>query len=694
MAAVKRALTLDDFWSLKTVHDVQLSPDGKTVAYVMGSYDERTSKQHSAIFLLDLDSRETRQLTSGEATDSQPRWSPDGARLAFVSTRHEGTSHIFIIDVRGGEPHRLTSEPEGAHTPVWSPDGRQICFSSTVETERQKVPQEVAWYEAHPEADRSVPRLRRQHTLMSRFDEHGYIDHRTHLFLLNVDEPGAAPRQLTEGDYDNLEPAWSPDGALIAFMSNRVENAEHTWGADVWTVSIDRGELCCLTNGDLTAISPSWSPDGQTIAFYAAPEIIANGYHDVHLWAVSRRGGDQRDLSMLIDLPRARFLPDYMWPGLTPPAWSPDGKTMYFLLADHGDGAIYRLELETGELRRVSPRSAVVTSACCTPDGSSLICLAATPTTPYDVCSVPTAGGELSPLTNSNAELLSSVSIVAPEPIAFKAPDDWEIEGWLFRPVDEEQIRPYPLILHVHGGPQGAFGNIFYFQAQTLAGAGYASLYINPRGSVGYGDAFARAADWGEKDFLDLMVGVDAVLARGEVDERRLGVTGLSYGGFMTNWIVGHSDRFAAAVSINGISNLISFAGVSDIGPLWAPIQIGGNFWESEDAWERYRYHSPITYVGSISTPLLLVQAENDYRCAIEQGEQMLNALRMRRQTVELIRVPGASHVIFTTPAPLHRYFERKLTQDWFDTYLKGEGPTLEVSEEEAGVVVEPTPVS
>jgi dipeptidyl aminopeptidase/acylaminoacyl peptidase len=283
---------------------------------------------------------------------------------------------------------------------------------------------------------------------------------------------------------------------------------------------------------------------------------------------------------------------------------------------------------------------------------------------------VPTSGGALRFVTETNGALLEEVTLVAPEPISFTGPDDQGIEGWLYKPIDAP--RPYPLVLHIHGGPHGSWGHSFYFQAQALAEAGYASLYLNPRGSSGYGEQFARAADWGEKDYLDLMAGVDAALAGGEVDAARMGVTGISYGGFMTNWVVGHTTRFAAAVSVNGISNLTSFYGVSDIGPLWFPPKFG-NFWENEESWQLYRKHSPIAYAANIATPLLLIQAEDDFRCPIEQGEQMLSVLRVRRQTVELVRFPHASHVIAFSAAPHHRYFQWKLTLDWFERSRKGD---------------------
>src|SRR5918912_1019509 len=246
MMTEKRTLTLEDLWLLKRVTDVRLAPDGTTLAYVVGSYDERRDKTRSSIWLATVADGRKRQFTSGEAEDTQPSWSPDGERLAFVSTRHEGKPQVFVIDAHGGEPRRVTSASDGAHSPVWSPDGTHLCYAAPVKSDRQAVPQEAAWFEAHPDVDTEAPRMRRQRTLVSRFDGRGYIDSRIHLFVTPVDERDAAPRQLTEGDYDNLSAAWSPDGALIAFTSNRTAQAEHTFASDVWVVDVHQGEQRCL----------------------------------------------------------------------------------------------------------------------------------------------------------------------------------------------------------------------------------------------------------------------------------------------------------------------------------------------------------------------------------------------------------------------------------------------------------------
>ncbi|MBV9281643.1 MAG: S9 family peptidase [Chloroflexi bacterium] len=683
-----RPLTLEDFWRLRSVSDVQLSPDGSAVAYVVDTYDEKRNAAHSAIWLASLSDGRARRFTGGETADTQPRWSPDGRRLAFVSTRHEGKPQIFVIDRDGGESRRVTGAEHGALSPVWSPDGTQLCYTAAIPSDRQSVPRERAWLEAHPEATDGGAQLRRQSSLLSRFDGRGYIDRRMHLFLISAADPDGEARQLTDGDYDDVEAAWSPDGGHIAFLSHRGEEQEHRLATDIWTIDVASGELRRLTSGDLMAGGPSWSPDGRHIAFYASPSWSIAGYRDAHLWIVSREG-DQRDISARKDLGHRHVQPDYMFPTPTPPAWSPDGRIVYFTLIERGDDAVYAVDLGSGGVRRLSEPGTDVMAIQCSSDGQNLVLLACSPGHPFDVFMMPAAGGAPQPVVSTNGDLLASVALVAPRRLTWTGPRGWEIEGWLYAP---EGVDSPPLVLHVHGGPYGAWGSSFYFQAQVLAGQGYASLYVNPRGSLGYGQEFSAAADWGEDDFRDLMAGIDAVLERGAADPRRLGITGISYGGFMTNWALGHTDRFRAGVSVNGVSNQVSMFGVGDMSALWLPHEFGGAFWESGEAWERYRRHSPIAYVDRTHTPLLLIQSENDYRCPIEQGEQMLTALRARRQVVELIRFPGASHVVAASGTPLQRYLQWRLALDWFDTYLKPDRQPATTADEEGGVTVSEPP--
>jgi dipeptidyl aminopeptidase/acylaminoacyl peptidase len=432
----------------------------------------------------------------------------------------------------------------------------------------------------------------------------------------------------------------------------------------------------------------SWSPDGQTIAFYSSSDITRVPYSDSHVWLVSRQGNDERDLSGILDRPSGGMTgTDHAFTQPVGPAWSPDGKTLYFPVSDHGDQALWAMEVESQQGRRVSRGPASCGGPQITPDGQALQCIAAAPGQPLNICTVPTSGGPLTRITHENQELLQQVRLSEPERFTFKGAKDWDVEGWLVRPLNAEPDKPFPVVLFIHGGPWGAYGNTFYMEHQVLAAKGMGSVYINPRGSTGYGQAFASANDWGLDDYQDIMAGVDHVVERGLADPRRLAVTGISYGGYMTNWVIGHTNRFACALSENGICNLISFTGTADVGPMWFHRELGGPFWASPELLQRFIVHSPITYVSQMETPLLLVQAENDFRCPIEQGEQLFSALRMRHKTVEMIRFPNASHGIMLSAAPHHRVEHWQVAEAWFARYLLAAAEP-EQAEEEAPTLV------
>jgi len=626
----------------------------------------------------DLETGETRQFSNGEAQDSQPRWRPDGESLAFVSTRHEDKPQIFISRLSGGDARRLTDESIEAAAPTWSTDGKRLAYSRIVATDEQTVPQEKSWRTEHPKIGDQVPSLRRQGGLMSRMDARGYVDTRQHLTLVGVaeDDLRPEPRQLVDGPFDEVDFAWSPDGEEIAFVSNRRDDREHSMGSDVWTVEVSSGALRCLTPPGMGCLAPAWSPDANQIAFLGAPDSKGCGYHPTHIYVVPREGGEPRDVTSGFDRNCGiTTLGDLVIPPAAGPVWSPDGAEIYFVAGDAGDASIYAATIATGAIRRITGPGRSVASLHPAGRDGMLTGAAATPDRPLDVYLASVGDGGLSFPFNVNHETLDSVGLSEPERLTWTGPDGWEIEGWLLRPtLPRDGVAP--LILKVHGGPHHMYGNTFYFQSQVLAGAGYAVLHTNPRGSTGYGSRFAAAADWGQKDFADVMAGVDAAVASGGIDPERLGITGISYGGFMTDWAVGNTDRFKAAVSVNGVSNFVSFFGVADIGPLWFdrefPECFDSPFWKDEATLHRYIERSPITYAGNIVAPLLLIQSEQDYRCPIDQGEQLLSALRYQNKVVELVRVPEASHVVFSTAAPHHRYLQWILLRDWFDRYLMG----------------------
>lgn len=672
IGARKRPPVFDDFWNLKALSEVELSPDGKTAACTVGHLDPETDTSRSTIWLVDVLTHRSRPFTAGDTEDSQPRWSPDGNNLAFVSTRHADKAQLFVIPVAGGEPRRLTEMEMGVAAPAWSPDGEHICFSSRVKSESQTVPLEMHWLDQHTKLDRNSPKMRRQTTLRSRLDARGYIENHSHLFLIDADAtPEIEPRQITDGEYDDTGPQWAPDGRIIAFMSNRTRNFEFNMTGDIWTVDTVSGEINCVTNGGFTTFSFVWAPDGRSLSFVGFPEWFAHGFSHMHVYSVPAKGGPATDISSQLDESVTAVHSDYVQTSGRSIAWSPDASTLYFVADVRGYCRVFAVEPAENSVRQVTEGDVQVASILPTADGQTLILLAGSPTRPFDVYTVSTSGGVPTPISAVNEHLLGEIELATPERLAFEGADGCEIEGWLLRPLHASA--PVPMILHVHGGPYGAYQNMFSFQFQSLAGEGYASLYLNPRGSTGYGLAFMKAEGlWGEKDSEDLLAGVDAAISLGGIDPNRLGVTGLSYGGFMTNWLIGHTHRFKAAVSVNGVSNKITQSGVSDLSALWTKQEFGGHFWESAELMQRYIHHSPLTYAGNIVTPLLLIQSENDYRCPIVQGEEMLTALRVQNKIVELIRVPNASHMLSLTAAPRHRLLQWVLAKDWFDCYLKG----------------------
>lgn len=654
-----RPLIYDDFWRVKIVSDVRVSPQGRWAAYVLATQDRESDEARSAIWIANLDTREERQFSAGAARDTQPRWSPDGRWLAFVSTR-DGKGQVFVMPSDGGEARRITARGEGAHSPIWAPDSRRIAFVVDTESRRQEVKTECSWLDEKREGREEKPRMRRITEMRYRFDAEGYADTRAHIFVVNRD--GGEPEQLTDGDAQHTDPAWSPDGSAIVFVSNRGIDAGRTASTDIWLVDVSSHEVTRLTDGTLTASLPAWSPDGRTIAFHGVSDYSRTGTQNTHVWAVSPRGGDQRDLLPDFDGTMHHLLADYGVPTWSAPIWSPDGQTVYFTSSDHGSEVMCSVASSGGTILRVSASEGHISTAQITPDGSELICCAQTSGSPIDLYRLPVSGGGFQPVTDVNRQLLAEVQITPTERFRYSSVDGCEIDGWLVRPSTG---RPCPLVLHIHGGPHSMYGNTFYFNMQVLAGEGIASVYVNPRGSSGYGLAFARSVigDWGGKPYDDLMAAVDHVLRLGGFDSDRLGVTGVSYGGYMTNWIAGHTGRFAAAISVNGISDLVSFAGTTDI-PVWFERQMDGPCWENAESLYR---DSPLTYVANVNTPLLFLHAERDFRCPISQSEQMFMALMMLKRETEMVRIPDASHGLGNAPAPRHRIERWRLSTEWFN---------------------------
>ena len=649
-------LTPDDLYEFRFLTDAQISPDGERVAYAVKVANDKRDGYRGAIWLAPFDgSRPAAQLTSGAGQDSSPRWSPDGGRLAFLSDRGEAPKgrkraarNVYLLDLAGGEARQLTSFTEDCADLAWAPDGRSLAFVA-----RDAKPEEA-------EDDvRVYDRIR------YKTDEGGMLDgRRKHVWVVGVD---GSPRQLTEGDWDDAQPQFSPDGGEIAFVSNRTDERDLNTVNDIHVAALD-GPTRRITDGRGSYGNPAWAPDGATILSYGTDVAIGSSARNIHLWAFPRDGGPGRDLLEGWDRTvGSSVISDMRAQAQTLAPAMHDGRVL-FLGSDQGTANAYSCAASGGDVRAVTMGAHQVVSWSLDCGRRRFAAVLATATDPGNVV-VGEVGGPLRKLSCLNDDLLDARYIASPERVEFSGADGWKIEGWLLRPRGFDPAKKWPLVLEIHGGPHTAYGHSFFHEFQVLAGRGYAVLYLNPRGSHAYGQRFVEACvgDWGGKDYADLMAGVDHVLSQEWIDERRLYLTGGSYGGFMTNWIIGHTDRFRAAATQRSISNNISAFGTSDIG--W-------HFWEHEmgDAtpWrdeQKLVFRSPLTYVRDVKTPLLILHAERDLRCPIEQAEQLFAALKVLGKEAVFVRFGEDNHDLTRGGKPTHRVEHCRRIADWFDAH-------------------------
>jgi dipeptidyl aminopeptidase/acylaminoacyl peptidase len=652
-------LSPEDLYEFRFLTDAQISPDGARIAYAVKTANSKRDGYQGAIWLLSFDnSGAPVQVTAGTAHDGHPQWSPDGARLAFTSDRGDVPKgrkrpprNIFVLDLAGGEARQLTHFGDDCSDLAWSPDGDTLAFVV-------RDPKDSA---AEDDGVRVYERAR------YKSDEGGLLDdRRKHIWIVGAD--GSAPRRLTEGDWDDGQPGFSPDGREIAFVSNRTERRDLNTVADIHVVTL-AGETRRVTDGEGSYGNPSWSPDGAAITAYGTDCAIGSSAQNIHIWAFPQAGGPGKDLLQAWDRSvGSSVISDMRAHAQTlPPAWTRDGRIL-FLGSDQGTANAYSCAATGGDVRAETVGGHQLVSWSLDDSRRRFAAIVATATDPGNLF-VGEVGGPMRKVTCLNDELLSARYIETPERVEFTGADGWKIEGWLMKPLGFDSAKSWPLVLEVHGGPHTAYGHSFFHEFHVLAGRGYAVLFTNPRGSHAYGQRFVEACvgDWGGKDYEDLMAGVDHALALGWVDPKRLYVTGGSYGGFMTNWIVGHTDRFRAAVTQRSISNNISAFGTSDIG--W-------HFWEHEmgDAtpWqggEKLVFRSPLTYVTNVKTPLLILHAERDLRCPIEQAEQLFTALKVLGKEAVFVRFPEDNHDLTRGGKPKHRVEHTRRIADWFDAH-------------------------
>ena len=644
----------EDVYALTGVSDPRVSPDGTTTAYVVVGVDEKENRYRGAIWLAALDGQtEPRQFTTGAKSDAEPRWSPDGSALAFTSNRDGDTMQLYVVPVAGGEARKLTALKEDVTQPVWSPDGTRLAFVA-------RVPDPP--YDEKDEKRRPPRRFTR---LQYKLDDVGWTaDRPQHLFTVRADG-SSEPVQLTAGDFEDSAPAWSPDGATLAFVSARHPDWDLEMANDVYLVEAVGGEPRRLTQGGGSFGRVSWAPDGARLAATRCPGVHDDPRH-VQIAVVDPVSGDVRLLTESLD----RNCEPY--PPSREPIW--DGDDLVFTVEDHGRTHLCRVAADgSGAPGPVVGGERVVTGFDLA--GGRLVFTA----------SEATALSELfvdeRRLTSVGDGFAAARELSRVEPFTAVSADGSAVDAWIMKPAGFEPGRAYPTLLNIHGGPYGQYEIGFFDEFQVYAGAGYAVVFCNPRGSSGSGEEWARAIrgsgsgdpgdpgpGWGSVDYEDCMAAIEEAVRRFDfVDGERLGVIGGSYGGYMTSWIVGHTDRFKAAVSERSVNHFVSEWGSSDFG--WDMKGYMGRFLHEDP--DGYMRLSPATYAENIHTPLLILHSENDLRCPIEQGEHLFVTLRLLKRPVEMVRFPAESHELTRSGNPVHRVHRFNIVLEWFDRYLK-----------------------
>jgi dipeptidyl aminopeptidase/acylaminoacyl peptidase len=669
--ATPRAMTPADITRITFVSDPQLSPDGRRVAFVATTLSEEKDEYLSNVWVVDTSGGEPRRFTAGPKRDLSPRWSPDGSRLAFVSEREpKKKPQLYVMPADGGEPSRLTDLKQGAGNPVWSPDGTRLAFVSRV----------GGWEEPEDEEEKKQSKPARVISAMKyKINGEGFIyDRRPHIFVVSAD--GGEPQQITDGDFADGSPTWSPDGGLIAFTSARHDDRDYDNASDVFVVPSQGGEPRRVTDTAGPVAQPRFSPDGRTIA-YLGHRHLNEAARNTRVFTVPVGGpGGEAPTCLTSGLDRT-CQPFF---GEVGPFWSADGATLTFAIEDQGDIPVYRVRADgSAPPQRIIDGERQVTGLSASRDGKLIAFTATSPVSPAElfVCNADGTGERQ--LTDRNRGWKAEVALGRPERFRYERAG-YTLDCWVIKPFGFEPEKRYPALLNVHGGPATQYGHNFFDEFQVYAGAGYVVIYTNPRGSQGYGEDFTRAVieDWGGGDYHDVMAGVDCALRNCDfIDPERLGVMGGSYGGFMTSWIVGHTDRFKAACSERALNTHYSMFGSSDIGHSFPEAYSGGALpWENLQ-W--YIDHSPLTYAKDITTPLLIVHSEEDLRCPMEQAEQLFIALKKQRKEVLFIRFPDESHELSRAGRVRHRLARFGFILGWFAKYLQ---PTAVAERESVAV--------
>jgi len=664
--AATRPVAISDLFALRDVHDPQMSPDGQWVAYSVGSANLDEDKFEERIWMTPAAGGDAIALTAEGVSSSHPRWSANGKYLAFLSARNDGKKQVWMLNRQGGEAQKLTNTAQDVGDFAWAPDGKRLVLVL-----RDPTPDELEAAKSKDKSDDGAkdkkpktPKPWVVDRLQFKRDTIGYLDHRrTHLYVFDV--AGKSLAQITSGDFDDDEPTWSPDGARIAFTSNRSQpDPDRSYNSDIWVVAADNKDkgahLTQTTSNPGEDRQAAWSPDGKWIAYSSQLEPKLFQYATKHIAIVPMpdaggKPGEAKVLTMAMD----RMA--------TQPIFAPDGKSIYFIADDDGTQNLCLVEIATQKVTRPIGGRVMLYDYSLSKSGE----IAAQITTldrPDEIFTL--SSGKLTRITRANDEGLAKVKLAQGEYVHFKSKDGTTVSGYLYKPLDYTPGKRYPAILRPHGGPVWAYYAEFEHLAQLLAANGYVVLFPNPRGSTGYGQDYCQAiwADWGNRDYQDDMAMVDYAIAQGIADPDKLGVGGWSYGGISTDFIIGQTNRFKAAISGAGAAEFTSLYGHDQYQKDYFTEL--GSPWEHTDVWNKV---APFYRVKNILTPSLFMGGAIDWNVPILGGEQMYQALKALGRDTQLVVYPGEYHE-FTIPSHMEDRLKRYLA--WYGHYVKGDaGP-------------------